>query len=63
MIVAGEDLLRDLFFSIGEKRGLSPEILAEVFDFLMENQFVPAGDRSHIRRSLEVMIKRSVKGD
>ena len=55
-------LLRDLFFSIGEKRGLT-EILAEVFDFLMENQFVPAGDRSHIRRSLEVMIKRSVKGD
>ena len=61
--MADEDLLRDLFFSIGEKRGLSPEILAEVFDFLVENQFVPAGERSHIRHGLEIMIKRNVKGD
>ena len=61
--MADDDLLRDLFFSIGGKRGLSHEILDEVFDFLIENQFVPAGDRHHIRSSLEVMIKRHVKGD
>ena len=61
--MAGEDLLRDLFFFIGEKRGLSQEILAEIFDFLNANQFVPAGDRSHIRHSLEIMIKKHVKGD
>ena len=61
--MAGDDLLRDLVFSIGDKRGLSPERLSEVFDFLVENQFVPAGERSHIRHSLEIMIKRNVKGE
>ena len=61
--MASDDLLRSLFFSIGEKRGLSPEILSEVFDFLVENQFVPAGERSHIRHGLENMIKRNVKGE
>ena len=58
-----DDFLRDLFFSIGEKNGLTPEILAEVFDFLIVNQFIPPGNRSHIRNSLEIKIKRNIKSD
>jgi len=51
------DLLREEFLRHGRKRGLSDEFLMKVLDFLLRNQFYPAGERDHIRQELMRLVK------
>jgi hypothetical protein len=56
------DLLREEFLRHGRKQGLSDEFLLKVLNFLLRNQFYPAGERDHIRQELMRLIKEQ-KGD
>ena len=51
------DLLREEFLRHGRKRGLPDEFLMKVLDFLLRNQFYPAGERDHIRQELLRFVK------
>ena len=56
------DLLREEFLRHGRKQGLPDEFLLKVLDFLLRNQFYPAGDRDHIRQELMRLVKEQ-RGD
>ena len=56
------DLLREEFLRHGRKQGLSDEFLVKVLDFLLRNQFYPAGERDHIRQELMRLVKEQ-RGD
>ena len=51
------DLLREEFLRHGRKQGLPDEFLLTVLDFLLRNQFYPAGERDHIRQELMRLVK------
>ena len=51
------DLLREEFLRHGRKQGLPDEFLVKVLDFLLRNQFYPAGERDHIRQELMRLVK------
>lgn len=51
------DLLREEFLRHGRKQGLPDEFLMKVLDFLLRNQFYPAGERDHIRQELMRLVK------
>jgi hypothetical protein len=51
------DLLREEFLRHGRKQGLPDEFLMKVLDFLLRNQFYPAGERDHIRQELLRLVK------
>lgn len=51
------DLLREEFLRHGRKQGLPDEFLKKVLDFLLRNQFYPAGERDHIRQELLRLVK------
>lgn len=51
------DLLREEFLRHGRKQGLPDEFLLKVLDFLLRNQFYPAGERDHIRQELMRLVK------
>lgn len=51
------DLLREEFLRNGRKQGLPDEFLLRVLDFLLRNQFYPAGERNHIRQELMRLVK------
>ena len=56
------DLLREEFLRHGRKQGLPDEFLLKVLDFLLRNQFYPAGERDHIRVELMRLVKEQ-RGD
>ena len=56
------DLLREEFLRHGRKQGLPDEFLLKVLDFLLRNQFYPAGERDHIRQELMRLVKEQ-RGD
>ena len=56
------DLLREEFLRHGKKQGLPDEFLLKVLDFLLRNQFYPAGERDHIRHELMRLVKEQ-RGD
>jgi hypothetical protein len=56
------DLLREEFLRHGRKQGLSDEFLLKVLNFLLRNQFYPAGERDHIRQELMRLVKEQ-RGD
>ena len=51
------DLLREEFLRHGRKQGLPDAFLVKVLDFLLRNQFYPAGERDHIRQELMRIVK------
>lgn len=51
------DLLREEFLRHGRKQGLPDEFLLKVLDYLLRNQFYPAGERDHIRQDLMRLFK------
>jgi hypothetical protein len=51
------DLLREEFLRHGRKQGLPDEFLMKVLEFLLRNQFYPAGERDHIRQELLRLVK------
>ena len=51
------DLLREEFLRHGRKQGLPDEFLMKVLEFLLRNQFYPAGERDHIRQDLLRLVK------
>ena len=57
----GNDLLRSVFFDYGKKNNLSEELLGEVFDILIDSQFIPEGEREHIEAKLRNLLKRYSK--
>ena len=56
------DLLREEFLRHGRKQGLPDEFLVKILDFLLRNQFYPAGERDHIRQELMRLVKEQ-RGD
>ena len=52
------DGLKELFFELGKKKGLSEDLLSEVLIYFVKNQYVKQGDRDHIRNSLRRLIER-----
>jgi len=52
-----DSLLLTEFLKHGKKQGLEENFLREVFDFLVKNQYVMAGDRDHVRAQLLKLIK------
>jgi len=61
-IMEDADLLREEFLRHGRKQGLPDEFLLKVLDFLLRNQFYPAGERDHIRQELMRLVKEQ-RGD
>jgi len=61
-IMEDAHLLREEFLRHGRKQGLPDEFLLKVLDFLLRNQFYPAGERDHIRQELMRLVKEQ-RGD
>lgn len=51
------DSLKELFLSLGKKNGVHEELLEEVLDILVKNQFFGKGDRAHIQAQLRHLIR------
>ena len=60
--VAERDLLWEEFLLQGKKRKLDEDLLRDIFQHLVKNQFLTAGDRGHVRAELERIIRNYVKG-
>jgi hypothetical protein len=56
-------LLRQEFIAHGKKQGLEEAFLIKILDYLLENQFLPAGERGSIRDQLSKMIRAYSRGD
>jgi hypothetical protein len=54
------DLLETVFFDYGRKNNLSEKLLREVFDLLIDTQFIPEGEREHIEAQLKKIIKNHI---
>jgi hypothetical protein len=50
------DSLRELFLTLGKKNGVKEELLEEVLEILVKNQFFSKGDRGHIQVQLRRLI-------
>jgi ADP-heptose:LPS heptosyltransferase len=57
------ELLISEFLKNGKKQGLDEELLRQVLQHLIANQFYPAGEREHIRTELLRLLKKHTKGD
>tara|TARA_B110000438_G_C15324667_1_gene441051 strand:+ start:354 stop:539 length:186 start_codon:yes stop_codon:yes gene_type:complete len=57
-----DDLLKNVFLDYGRKNNLSEELLEEVFNLLIDAQFIPDGEREHIESQLKILIKKYSKG-
>lgn len=51
------DLLLGEFLKQGRKQGLNENLLREIHTFLLEYQFLPAGERDNVRSNLERLIR------
>lgn len=54
------DLLETVFFDYGRNNNLSEKLLREVFDLLIDTQFIPEGEREHIEAQLKKLIKSHI---
>lgn len=61
--MADPELLKEEFLRHGRKQGLSEDFLVKVLDYLLKNQFYPAGERDPIQQELLRMIKQQIRGD
>ena len=50
------DSLRELFLTLGKKNGVKEELLEEVLEILVKNQFFSKWDRGHIQVQLRRLI-------
>ena len=57
------ELLVKEFLMHGKKQGLDEELLHDVIQHLLKNQFLPAGEREHVRIQLQKLIKNHLNGD
>jgi hypothetical protein len=57
------ELLVNEFLIHGEKQGLDEKLLHDVIQHLLKNQFLPAGEREHVRIQLQKLIKNHLNGD
>jgi len=63
LIMVDPELLKEEFLRHGRKQGLSEDFLVKVLDYLLKNQFYPAGERDPIQQELLRMIKQQIRGD
>lgn len=63
LTMADPELLKEEFLRHGRKQGLSEDFLVKVLDYLLKNQFYPAGERDPIQQELLRMIKQQIRGD
>jgi hypothetical protein len=57
------ELLVNEFLIHGKKQGLDEKLLHEIIQHLLKNQFLPAGEREHVRIQLQKLIKNHLNGD
>ena len=57
--MADNDFLLIEFLKHGTKQGLSEQLLRELFTHLSNNQFLPAGEREHVRSELQRIIRNN----
>tara|TARA_B100001250_G_scaffold408543_1_gene431136 strand:+ start:868 stop:1050 length:183 start_codon:yes stop_codon:yes gene_type:complete len=50
--------LRNIFLKLGEEKGLSEELLTEVLEHFVKNQYLSAGDRTHVTRELRRILEK-----
>ena len=60
--MANPDLLLDELIKNGKKQGLSEDFLKKIYIHLSKNQFLPAGEREHVRSDLQSLIRKSLEG-
>ena len=60
--MANPDLLLDELIKNGKKQGLSEDFLKKIYMHLSKNQFLPAGEREHVRSDLQSLIRKSLEG-
>jgi len=63
LIMVDPELLKEEFLRHGRKQGLSEDFLVKVLDYILKNQFYPAGERDPIQQELLRMIKQQIRGD
>lgn len=59
--MANPDLLLDELIKNGKKQGLSEDFLKKIYIHLSKNQFLPAGEREHVRSDLQSLIRKSLE--
>lgn len=59
--MANPDLLLDELIKNGRKQGLSEDFLKKIYMHLSKNQFLPAGEREHVRSDLQSLIRKSLE--
>tara|TARA_B110001452_G_scaffold246930_1_gene232619 strand:- start:4350 stop:4532 length:183 start_codon:yes stop_codon:yes gene_type:complete len=59
--MANPDLLLDELIKNGKKQGLSEDFLKKIYMHLSKNQFLPAGEREHVRSDLQSLIRKSLE--
>ena len=55
------DMLLTEFLKNGKKHGLSEDLLKEIYVHLSKNQFLPAGEREHVRSALHSLIRKHLE--
>ena len=50
------DALTKTFLAIGKKNGVSKDLLLDILELLMKNQYLAKGDRTHVRSQLRRLI-------
>jgi hypothetical protein len=55
------DMLLTEFLKNGGKHGLSEDFLKKIYMHLSKNQFLPAGEREHVRSDLQSLIRKSLE--
>tara|TARA_B110000914_G_scaffold187387_1_gene171862 strand:- start:191 stop:373 length:183 start_codon:yes stop_codon:yes gene_type:complete len=60
--MADDDILLIEFLKHGATQGLSEQLLREIFTHLSNHQFLPAGEREHVRSELQRIIRNN-QGD
>lgn len=55
-----EDLLLEVFLKHGLEQKLDKKLIIEVYNHLTDSQFLPAGEREHVRNRLLSLIKSNL---
>ena len=59
--MASNDLLFEVFLKHGLEQKLDEELLKKTYEHLSKFQFLPAGERKHVRNTLLNILKSNVK--
>tara|TARA_B100001093_G_C26645900_1_gene935284 strand:+ start:182 stop:370 length:189 start_codon:yes stop_codon:yes gene_type:complete len=60
--MADHGLLLDEFLSNCKKQGLEEELIKQVFDYLMKNQYLSPGSRAGAQIDLRRLLEKSLEG-